>query len=509
MNQTIQEVQESILDFLYDFKKSSIDFLEQNRVWPMFIVIATFSFVMSQAYNNLSMFDYIKQTIVMTVLMIPLLIFQSQNVSFKKFPSILGFFVLLAVIHVIYPAVIELLMIDDYFLYQINQESHVNHTPWFIILFIILIISNIVLYKIPNLLKSKIRWQQIMNLHSTKVYAVILAFFSVVTVLINEPFQQQLNNYSVAGRLLSFIFTSGQFFMAYAAYYVVYFIHHHVVFNYLLKKKGIFFYIAGILGIIFMVNPIINAYVSLFPNIQVYELHPTATTAYLLNDINIIPTFITLLISLPLIILIEWNKQTSSISMLLQEKTDTELSLLKQQINPHFFFNTLNNLYSMSLTNEKETSNTILQLSELMRYVIYKGKEDEVTLEDDIKYIEDYVRLQSIRLHKKLDYSFDYPEVDASVKIPPLLFIIFVENAFKHGIEPAEGDCFLHLKLEHQEDQLIFTCHNSVEQLSNESQGIGLENLRKRLDLLFEEYDLNIIEEPNNYKVSLSFDLYD
>ena len=209
-------------------------------------------------------------------------------------------------------------------------------------------------------------------------------------------------------------------------------------------------------------------------------------------------------LSVPLIVAVQWFEQNNQIASLQKEKSETELNLLKQQINPHFFFNILNNLYALSITKDKRTPEVILQLSELMRYVIYKGKEEVVPIAEEIKYIEDYIDLQQIRLHKQLDVQFEKSLSDEQQLIPPLLFIIFVENAFKHGIEPAEAACFLHLSLHSDEKELVFECVNSIEHQLNQPKGIGLENLKRRLDLHFtNRYELNISETPKQFKAFL------
>lgn len=159
----------------------------------------------------------------------------------------------------------------------------------------------------------------------------------------------------------------------------------------------------------------------------------------------------------------------------------------------------------MSLTKDEETPETILQLSELMRYVIYKGKETRVKLSEDIKYIEDYISLQRIRLHKHIDFSFKKEIEHPDLLIAPLLFIILVENAFKHGVEKAEQQCFLHVSCIQKANTIEFTVHNSIEPLEASSvKGIGLQNLSKRLEILYpEKYQLEIEENLSEYKVYL------
>ncbi|MEM9836504.1 MAG: sensor histidine kinase [Bacteroidota bacterium] len=206
----------------------------------------------------------------------------------------------------------------------------------------------------------------------------------------------------------------------------------------------------------------------------------------------------------------EWFRKVNAITALEAEKKTTELALLKEQVNPHFFFNTLNNLYAMSLTQEAETPETILQLSELMRYVIYQGKKEVVTLKQEIKYLRDYLQLQQIRLHKTTDFRFEVDVEEEDALLPPLLFIILVENAFKHGIEPAEDDCFLHLHLRQTGNRLHFSCHNSVDPYAEKppSGGLGLVNLQRRLNLLFQDdYTLTTKAGPDSFRASLDFSL--
>ena len=168
-------------------------------------------------------------------------------------------------------------------------------------------------------------------------------------------------------------------------------------------------------------------------------------------------------------------------------------------------------LYALSITKDAQTPEVIMQLSELMRYVIYKGKEETVSITEEIKYIEDYVRLQQIRLHKSLDFRFEQKIADPDLQVPPLLFIILVENAFKHGIETAERDCFLHIQLEsNKQGQVTFICKNSVERKNPNAKGVGLGNLRRRLALRFPEQHQFIVEEKEGaYQVFLKFRVFD
>jgi len=219
--------------------------------------------------------------------------------------------------------------------------------------------------------------------------------------------------------------------------------------------------------------------------------------------------FYIMYLTIPITILVQWIGMAKKVNALEQEKINTELNLLKQQINPHFFFNTLNNIYSMSRKKNKATPEAILQLSDLMRYVIYKGQEDTVSLDQEIKYIEDYVELQKLRLHQQFDFQFNIDIIDNNCQVTPLLFIIFVENSFKHGIEVASEDSYLHLNLIQNDSQIIFSCTNSIEEKpKNKAVGLGLNNLERRLELSYPNaYNINLRKKNDHYQAILTLDL--
>ncbi|MBX2874454.1 MAG: sensor histidine kinase [Saprospiraceae bacterium] len=304
-----------------------------------------------------------------------------------------------------------------------------------------------------------------------------------------------------------FLLDSIQLFLIYLVYYFFYYINHYFLIPKIFKEKGVIYYGFSVAGLILLSYPIFVSAVSALPLVQrmQYDRY-TATASIFATDGGGLP-FVIMVLSVPVIIAYEWFRQDRELAVLEKEKTATELSLLKQQINPHFFFNTLNNLYALSITKDEQTPEVVLQLSELMRYVIYLGKEEQVSLEEEIKYIEDYVQLQQIRLHKKLDFQFEKNLAGPIPDVAPLLFIVLVENAFKHGIEPAEKPCYLHLNLKTEAGKTEFICENSLEQTSSSEGGIGLENLRRRLALLYpDRHQLQIEAGVDHYKVTLSLD---
>ena len=188
------------------------------------------------------------------------------------------------------------------------------------------------------------------------------------------------------------------------------------------------------------------------------------------------------------------------------EKTKAELALLKSQINPHFFFNTLNNLYSLIKKDPDTAQDYVLKLSDMMRFTIYEGKEEAVSLEAEINYLTNFIALQTGRYHKVIEIDFQQKIQDLKITIPPLLFIILLENAFKHGVEKLIDNSFVHVHIEENETHIIFSVRNNFDPESQSKQhGIGLENLKERLLLLYpnDTYKLNIQNENAIYFAQL------
>lgn len=178
--------------------------------------------------------------------------------------------------------------------------------------------------------------------------------------------------------------------------------------------------------------------------------------------------------------------QIRFIFRLKKEKTQAELMHLKSQVNPHFFFNTLNNLYGLVEQDTAKAQQLILKLSDMMRYSIYEGQNDWVTLADEITYLENYMDLHRMRYHKTIDIRFDIDAEDRSIKIMPLLFIIMVENAFKHGVEKLRKDAFVHIRLKATKQLVDFEIENNFDaEETRGPEGIGLTNLKKRLELVY------------------------
>jgi len=183
----------------------------------------------------------------------------------------------------------------------------------------------------------------------------------------------------------------------------------------------------------------------------------------------------------------------------------TELEYLKHQINPHFFMNTLNNIHALIDIDTERAKDTVLELSKMMRYILYDAALPALPLKNEIRFLTNYVELMRIRYTEQVDIRFSVPEDIPDTQIPPLLFISFIENAFKHGIS-YKHKSFIHIEIDIHENELkCFVINSYFDNAANDEQrGIGLENVRKRLNLLYgDSYRLTIQQENNEYSVLL------
>jgi LytS/YehU family sensor histidine kinase len=191
-----------------------------------------------------------------------------------------------------------------------------------------------------------------------------------------------------------------------------------------------------------------------------------------------------------------------------KEKLNSELAFLKNQVSPHFFFNTLNNIYSLIGIDGPAAQDSVLKLSKMMRYLLYESEHGETLFSHEINFMANYIELMKLRLNSKVDLQVDFPVNFTDFSIPPLLFISFIENAFKHGISHRENS-FIHISLAVSRDKIVFVSENSMGKSSQggdmQESGIGLENVRKRLNLLFPgKHELNILQDDKTFKVRLS-----
>lgn len=183
----------------------------------------------------------------------------------------------------------------------------------------------------------------------------------------------------------------------------------------------------------------------------------------------------------------------------------SELEYLKYQINPHFFMNTLNNIHALVDIDAEKAKDTLVELSKLMRYVLYEANNLQIALSKEVQFLRHYVELMRIRYPESIRIELELPENGTEVILPPLLFISFVENAFKHGVS-YQKESFISIRLELDGNSLLFRCFNTKSAKGEDKHhGIGLENIRKRLQLLFgKDYTLTINEDEHSFEVLLT-----
>lgn len=196
------------------------------------------------------------------------------------------------------------------------------------------------------------------------------------------------------------------------------------------------------------------------------------------------------------------------IDQLEREKSNAELNALKLQINPHFLFNSLNNLYSLALDKDERIPELILKLSQGMRYMLYESNDHFVPLKKEIEYLKNYLELQRLRTHNRAKIDFSIDGNLEKIKIPPMIFIPFVENGFKHGIKGDIDNSFINIQLKIDGKKLIFKTQNNKGEIDEvepqEFRGFGLKNVKRRLELLYpKNHELTIDDGEKTFTVEL------
>jgi sensor histidine kinase YesM len=305
----------------------------------------------------------------------------------------------------------------------------------------------------------------------------------------------------------SLFFLSAHMFLAYSLMYVV-------VPKFLLKGKYLFaailvlvcFFIAAV------ISAIIGSYILPYIRYQLFEIeyiHPINNT-FLLALLAGLRGAITIGgIAVAIKLMKHWYQKEQKNLVLQKENTESQLQLLKSQVHPHFLFNTLNNIYSLTLTKSENAPVVVSHLSDLLRYMLYECNEKEVPLSKEVEMLKKYIELEKLRYGNRIDISFKYSGTGNDLKIAPLLLLPFIENSFKHGVSEQLEQCWINLHLHVVENELRFHLTNSTngEGMSAKG-GIGLQNIKKRLDLLYtDKYHLIIKEDEDMYLVKLELKL--
>jgi two-component system, LytTR family, sensor histidine kinase AlgZ len=209
---------------------------------------------------------------------------------------------------------------------------------------------------------------------------------------------------------------------------------------------------------------------------------------------------------------VDWFELEAKKKEVENERLYAELNFLKAQINPHFLFNTLNNLYYLAYSHSPNTTEVISKLSQMMRYMIYDSNHPKVLLSKEIDYMQNYISLEKLRLNNDIPIDFDIKGNIETASIAPLIFITFLENAFKHGVSNNNSQSWVAVKINIEKDSCIYVVENSKIPKSLDSKedksGIGLLNVKRRLELSYPgNYELNIEDLKNKYRVELKIKL--
>ena len=251
------------------------------------------------------------------------------------------------------------------------------------------------------------------------------------------------------------------------------------------------------------------------PNTQ-HPSPPGKRPPVLMGEHDIVATIIlVLMLGMNLGVKLYFKNRDDQLQMAALEKQNLEqqLEYLRYQINPHFFMNTLNNIHALVDIDPEQAKSTIRELSKMMRFVLYEGNKKTVPLSSELSFLRNYITLMGLRYTDKVDITLQLPETIESGEVPPLLFVTFVENAFKHGIS-YQQQSFIEIQGSINDGKFAFHCRNSkrvesgewrVERGEKTGGGVGLRNVRQRLDLIYgSRYSLNISDGTTDYNVELT-----
>ncbi|MDA9253901.1 histidine kinase [Flavobacteriaceae bacterium] len=288
---------------------------------------------------------------------------------------------------------------------------------------------------------------------------------------------------------------------------------YHLIPNYLLKKKYRLFvlYIVYLLIVLlFVIEGTVLIGFTFYFNLD-YQIMPNLTKSFPVMVVCVM-LIVSLISGIKLIqhnyksILKNEDLKNKILQTQLQLKKQ-ELSMLKMQIHPHFLFNSLNTIYGFALKKRDEAPEMILKLSNLLDYILYKIEKPTVSLENEINHLEDYISLEKLRFHDTLEVNLIKGDDISEMYIAPMLLIPFVENSFKHGAI-IDGCLAIMIAVKRNSEMLFFEVENSVLEKTNDSTGIGLENIKKRLEMLYPNaYTLEINRTDKLFKVQLAINI--
>ena len=303
-------------------------------------------------------------------------------------------------------------------------------------------------------------------------------------------------------RKKGWLFTISPLLLFFSLMAVLIFINTRLLIPRFLEKNRIGWYITGNIAMIIMYTVLRSANQQYWDAVVWPEDLMTLSSYYKWNFLYAVWF---LLISTMLHYAQKWMEQRQQVKNIQISQLQTELKYLRAQINPHFLFNGLNTIYGSIEMSNQQARNVLLQFSDLLRYNLYEADVDWVELEKETQYLQNYVALQRARSDSNLQIELDVQIQDPGIRIAPLLFMPFLENAFKFSTRDDNRTNHIRISLQQQGNQIHFNCFNSFEAVEVPAGGIGLNNVRRRLELLYKDrYTLNIQSEQGIYAVDLN-----
>lgn len=285
-----------------------------------------------------------------------------------------------------------------------------------------------------------------------------------------------------------------------------YFLNYYLVPFYLMRQKYVRFAVYTIyllMGALFLEMMVALLTFIVVAGLKIRSMSPTSFDLVLVLSSLLLVLFLALAIKM----VEHWRQSREDYEKLLRDKMETELKFLKTQLNPHFLFNTLNNLYYLATQKSDKTPQAILALSEILDYVLHAGKSVLVPLPDELKQVNNYVALEVLRYEDRVTVNHQVSGEPAKYSVPPMTLVTLVENAFKHGVMPTTDRSWINIRVDAGSEKLSILIQNSMRE-SNAGNGIGLENLRRQLTYLCGDNFRLDVDRSRGSEFSVTFELH-
>ncbi|MBC3767064.1 sensor histidine kinase [Neptunicella marina] len=345
-------------------------------------------------------------------------------------------------------------------------------------------------------------WRKLLNLDAVVILLLFCWAFTMTGMFVytddplrNQPFPAIIDFGKMWDNLgLTFYFLA-QFLVLASMIFSYYWLNRYLFIRNILAKHGMVAYLMSSCVFVFISYPLLVFIAMQLPwNLPEFSVTPSQNYNPFAPDNFRFATAVWL-VSTPIILVFERQQTSLQLAELEQSQLSAEIKMLQQQVNPHFLFNTLNGLYALCLKNAANAGDMLLKLADLLRYTVYQGQKKRVLLQDEIDYLQNYLSLQMMRVDNKCELNISIPSIPQDATIAPLLLVMLVENAFKHGVEPSDEKSWVTIHLEIIDGQIQFECTNSLapKHATHEQEGgVGLANLKRRLTLQY----------PQSYQLS-------